>query len=197
MGRASLSVVLLLACGRPPEPATPAIVDLPSRVVADFEGAVLTSREAYLDLFDLAAVGRYEKLLHRYDVLGRSELSEETRAAWDKETPEPFSVARERKNVGWFYGRLAQRTVGSGGCRAVDPVDEYARLLGQPFPPLSAELAAYEPLRGEVNALIERGGLVGLRCAGGHGALALVWTRTEEDRGYRLITMYDDRGAAR
>ena len=201
MGHARLGLILILAaCGKPPAGSAPPTAaepaELPARVVADFERAVLQSKDAYLDLFDFAAVGKYEKLLHRYDVLGRSELSEKTKAAWAAETPEPFTVERERRNVGNFYPRFVQRTVGSGGCRRVEPVDEYAQLLGKPFEPLPPEHQSYEPLRVEVNALIENGGIVALTCSGGKGGIALVYTRTGDPSGYRLITMYDDWGLA-
>jgi hypothetical protein len=40
--------------------------------------------------------------------------------------------------------------------------------------------------------MIANGGLVELRCERGEGALALVWMRTDDARGWALITMYDD-----
>jgi hypothetical protein len=196
MGHTRICLSLLLwACGKPPVGGA-AAAELPDRVVADFEKAVLTSKDAFLELFDFAAVGKYEKLLHRYDVLGRAELSPETRAAWENETPVPFTALRERRNVGNFYPRFVQRTIGSGRCRAVEPADAYAQALGRPFEPLPPEHQAYDPLRLEVNALIENGGIVALTCEGGRGGIALVYTRTSDPRGYRLITMYDDWGLA-
>ena len=168
------------------------------RVVADFERAVLAGEDAYAALFDFAAVGKVEKLLHRYDLRGRSELTDEQRAQFAAETPEPFSRERERRNLGHnFFPPLAQRTVGGGGCAAVPPIDPYALALGRPYEPLKPEDSAYEPLRQEVNAMIAGGGIVGVACEHGSGRLALVWTRRPDDpRGYVLITLYDDVGAS-
>lgn len=171
----------------------------PVQVVADFERAVLAGRAAYAELFDFALVGKVEKLLHRYDALGRVVLDDDTRAAFLAEDAVPFGVARERRNLGAFYPILAQRTVGHGGCRAQPPRSAYARRLAEPFPPLPAEPATnagFEPLRVEVNRLIDRGGLVSLSCDGGDGALALLYTVDGSARGYSLITMYDDVEAA-
>jgi len=53
-----------------PEPA-PAPANLPAKVVADFEAAIQSGRDAYVALFDFAAVGEMEILLHRYDLNGR------------------------------------------------------------------------------------------------------------------------------
>ena len=189
---ARLIVLLLLAgCGGAQvAPARPAQHE--DAIVWDFEQAVKQGREPYLALFDLAAVGKFEKLLHRYDVLGRSDLPPEWKAAYEAEDATPFTVERERTNVGNFYPLLGTRTVGTGGCERVAPVSEYARLLGQAFEPLPAGLEHYDALRQDVNQMIARGGLVAMKCRGGKGRLALVWTASDSPRGYDLITMYDD-----
>lgn len=162
-------------------------------MVATFERAVLQSRAAYLELFDFAAVGAYEKLLRRHDLLGRlPNLSKAARADLLRDTPEPYPVPRERRNLGAFYPLLAQRTVGKGGCTASAPQSEYGRKLGMPFPALPTEHAAWDKMRPGLNRMIERGGVVALRCRGGKGSLALVYTRASNEAGFRLITMYDD-----
>ncbi len=181
------------AAGRAAAPGADA--PLPERVVTDFERAVLDGREAYATLFDFVAVGKFEKLLRRYDAMGRIPLDDAQRAEFLAEDAIPFSEARERRNLGAFFPILAARTVGRGGCSARAPISAYGRLLGQPFEPLPAEPAsnaAYESLRVDVNALIAEGGVVALSCTGGKGGLALVYTRTTFARGYAIITMYDD-----
>ncbi len=192
--RGLVIALVVVACGpaRGPRPASPAGGPTPEQVVADFEAATLAGRDAYLALFDFAAVGAFEKLLHPYDLLGRSPLSPEQRAQYEKETAVPYPPERERRNLGSFFPPLAQRTVGTGGCAAAAPRSEYARLLGRPFEPLPEGRQAWEPMRREVNAMIAAGGLVAFSCSGGEGQLALVWTRAPNGRGYDLITMYDD-----
>jgi hypothetical protein len=39
---------------------------------------------------------------------------------------------------------------------------------------------------------VESGGLVAFSCKGGRGGIALVWTARQNERGYDLITIYDD-----
>jgi hypothetical protein len=164
-----------------------------AHVVATFEHAVLQSREAYWSLFDFEAVGIFEKLLRRHDLLGRlPDLSDAAKAQLRRDTPTPYPPAREKRNLGYFYKLLAQRTVGSGGCTAGPPQSEYARKMGLPFAPLPAEHAAWDEMRPRINPLIERGGVIALRCKGGKGGLALVYTRTSSKRGFDIITMYDD-----
>lgn len=190
-----LAALAMLACGPKPQPAAPALSDdeLGARVVADFERAVLESREAYLALFDFVAVGAYEKLLRRTDLLGRiPDISPRYKAQLEKDTPEAYPPDRERRNVGAFYPFLAQRTVGTGGCRVGPPRDWYAAGIAEPFAPLPAGSEAWEPLRADVNPLLERGGMVAFTCEGGKGGLALVYTRTDGPRGYDIITIYDD-----
>jgi hypothetical protein len=185
----------LAACAGAPAAGPTPPATLPERVAWDFERAVLRGRDAYAELFDFAAVGQVEKLLRRYDLLGRAPLTDAQREEFAAEDATPFSVARERRNLGAFFPILAARTVGRGDCRARAPISRYGRRLGEPFPPLPPEPASnagYEPLRVAVNALIERGGVVGIVCAGGEGGLALVYTRDGSSRGYSLITMYDD-----
>jgi hypothetical protein len=50
----------------------------------------------------------------------------------------------------------------------------------------------YELLRTHANAWLAKGGVVSLRCTGGKGGLALVYTANDTPRGYSLITIYDD-----
>jgi hypothetical protein len=169
--------------------------ELHRQIVADFEKGVLGGEEAYARLFDFSAVGKFEKLLHRYDLRGRSELTPEQKEQFAKEDATPFSVERERRNLGHnFFPMLAVRTVGTGGCKETTVIDPYAQALGRPFEPLTPEDASYDSLRLGVNTLIEHGGIIGIACSGGKGQLAVVYTRTESSRGYDLITLYDDVG---
>jgi hypothetical protein len=165
---------------------------LATRIVDDFERAVTTSVEAYQALFDFEAVGVYEILLRRYDLLGRLPgLSDAGKARLAADRGVPYSAARERRNLGLFYPPLAQRTVGTGSCRAQVPVSAYGRALGE-TPPLPDAHKHYEPLRSRVIQWLRDGGVVGIQCDGGRGALALVYTRSDSPRGYDLITLYDD-----
>lgn len=194
--RVGLGGLAVTACAaRAPTPSTAPTVPgtLHDRVVADFERAVAASQDAYLGLFDFDAVGEIEILLHRYDLLGRLPLDATQRAAFAAEDGTPYPAARERRNVGNFYAPLAQRTVGTGGCAAVAPRTRYATLLGAPYAPLPAGTPpGYEVLRTHANAWLGVGGVVGLRCAGGRGGVALVYTARDTPRGYDLITIYDD-----
>ena len=156
---------------------------LAAKVVADFEKGVLSGPPRYLSLFDLVAVGKLEKLLHRYDLVRATRLTPAQRAQFEAEDEVPYPPERERRNLGgYFFTTYAARTVGSGGCTARLPVNPYSLRLAHPF----------EPLRAEVNALIATGGIVGLTCSGGQGGLALLYTAAANPRGYQLITMYDD-----
>jgi hypothetical protein len=194
---ASALAIAIAACGgaRPattPAPA-PAAAVTPDRVVADFERAVRTSRDAFVDLFDFDAVGAVEILLRReYYLANRDDLDDDERARYERDDGTPYPAARERRNVGNFYPRFVQRTVGTGGCHADTIRGDFNRTLAAPQPPLPADSAAWEPLRVRTNALLAAGGAVELRCTGGAGAITLVWTRAEVARGYALITMYDD-----
>lgn len=199
MRRAVLAAVLIAACGpRPaPEPvhaptSEAVAAEHAAAVVAAFEAAVIEGQDAYAALFDFAAVGKVEKLLHRYDALGRSELPEDWRAGFLAEDATPFSVERERKNLGNFFVPLARRTVGSGACKVVEPASEYVHLLAQPFEPLPPGHEAFEPLRVQVNEIMARGGVVTFACAGGKGQLALAYAADSSARGWSLVTMYDD-----
>jgi hypothetical protein len=163
------------------------------RVVADFETAIKTGREAYVELFDFHAVGEMEILLHRYDLLGRLDtLPDDDKAQFAGEGAEPYPAERERTNVGGFYKPLGQRTVGSGGCRAAAPRTEYGKLLATFAPLPDGALVDYEPLRQKALGSVAKGGLIALRCTGGKGGIALVWTERPNARGYDLITIYDD-----
>ena len=204
MGARSLTLLALLACGHP---AAPKPASLPERVAADFEAAVKQSKDAYVALFDFAAVGEFEILLHRYDLNGRLvHLEDDQKQQFIDEDGTPYPAARERRNVGNFYTILAQRTVGTGNCTAATPRTRYGKLLGvafEPLPPQSdVEIAGqrvqkptppnYSTLRDHANAWLAAGGVVGLRCAGGKGGLAIVYTARPNARGYDLITIYDD-----
>lgn len=201
MGARGVALVAftIAACGpkapsRPPRPTT-----LPEQVVYDFETAVLTSRDAYVDLFDFDEVGAFEILLRRYDLMGRlDDLSDEEIADLEKDDGTPYPPAREKRNVGNFYKRLAQRTVGTGGCRAEPPHWDYNKKMGQPFEELPEDFspeeqrAAYETLRTRVNEQLAKGGVIAIRCTGGTRGLALVYSERANARGYDLITIYDD-----
>lgn len=216
MGARSLILVALGACcpGLPPADTLPAPrapakltgAALRDKVVADFEAAVKTSRDAYVALFDFSAVGEYEILLHRYDLLGRlKNLSDAEREQFFAEDGTPYPAARERRNVGNFYKILAQRTVGSGGCKASpEPRTHYAKLLAtfDPLPEVTQAFvvgamrsaptpANYFVLRDHVLAWVAKGGVVGFTCSG-TGGIAVVYTERPNERGYDLITIYDD-----
>ncbi len=211
MGQRSLILLALAACsGSTPTPSSAGVPkvapNLRDRVVADFEAAVKASRAAYVELFDFVAVGEIEILLHRYDLLGRlKNLGEDERGQFFAEDGTPYPEARERRNVGNFYKVLAQRTVGSGGCKAADPRTSYGRLLGtfEPLPSSTSALVAgavrtaptpygYQILRHHAVGWVAKGGVVAFTCTGGSGGLALVYTEKPNARGYDLITIYDD-----
>ncbi|MCX5743657.1 MAG: hypothetical protein NT062_14290 [Proteobacteria bacterium] len=180
-----------------PHPATPTPIaptpTLEARVVADFEHAVLDSKEAFQALFDFGAVGEVEILLHRYDLAVRMpELPIDVKQRFAAEDGTPYPAARERRNVGNFYPILAQRTVGAGGCVAGKPRSQYTRYLYRSFdllPPGTP--AGYEGLRLHVNAMFDQGGTVSFTCKG-EGGLTVVYTKRDNPRGYDLITIYDD-----
>lgn len=198
----SLSICLA-ACGPgkgADEPATPASKDraamtMPERVVHDFEKAVLTSKDAYVELFDFVAVGEMEILLHRYDLNGRlPNLTDAQALQFSEEDGTPYPEERERRNVGNFYKFLAQRTVGTGGCTAKEPRTKYGKLLAT-YEPLPEETPPkYQTLWEHAVAWTKdgNGGVVGFTCTGGKGGLAVVWTKKDNARGYDLITIYDD-----
>jgi hypothetical protein len=210
MGARSLILLAVAACGgsvaTTPSVASMPKADLRDKVVADFEAAVKQSRDAYVALFDFAAVGEYEILLHRYDLLGRlKNLTDQEREQFFAEDGTPYPEARERRNVGNFYKILAQRTVGTGGCKAGEPRTHYGKLLGtfdrlpdtteanvvnalrsQPTP------RGYYTLRNHVLHWLAKGGVVGFTCSGGTGGIAVVYTEAQNARGYDLITIYDD-----
>jgi hypothetical protein len=196
MGERSLIWLLAVAaCGGGGAATKPTTgKPLPERVAADFEAAVKANQDAYVALFDFAAVGEYEILLHRYDLNGRlPNLPEDLKTQFLAEDGTPYPEARERRNVGNFYKPLAQRTVGTGGCVAAEPRTKYGKALGAQFEPLPAETPpAYEVLRTHANAWLAKGGVVGIKCSGGKGGLAIVYTAKDNARGYDLITIYDD-----
>jgi hypothetical protein len=191
------SILALGACGpkAPPAPPRPPVDQLPARVVWDFEHAVLESKDAYVALFDFTAVGELEILLHRYDALGRKpDEDPDERDEYMAEDGTPYPPTRERRNVGNFYGFLIKPAINHGHCQAVTPTWEYNRLLGEPFPELPPGSESHEALREKVNTYLDggAGGVIGIRCPGGTRGLALVYTRRDNERGYDLITIYDD-----
>lgn len=155
---------------------------------------MLTDKSAYVSLFDFSAVGEYEILLHRYDFAGRMKnLEDDQKAQFASEDGTPYPVTRERRNVGNFYPLLAQRTVGTGGCVPAAPRTRYGQLLGQHFEELPAcTPPKYTLLRADANYWLDHGGVVGIRCTGGSGGLAIVYAEAPNQRGYNLITIYDD-----
>ncbi|MBK9029749.1 MAG: hypothetical protein IPL61_00145 [Myxococcales bacterium] len=176
-----------------PWPRAPLPAPLAERVVWDFEHATLAGVDHWIEQFDFVEVGAFEILLRRYDLLGRlTDLTDAEKAALAAEDGTPYPPERERRNVGRFYKLLAQRTVGTGGCTAGPPRWGYNQRMGQPFEPLPPGHEAYEPLRVRINAQLEGGGVIGIRCAGGRGGLALVYSPRRSARGYAIITIYDD-----
>ena len=188
------SLILGLAACAPAVPARPTPQDLPARVAADFEHAVLASKDAYVNLFEFSAVGEYEILLHRYDLNGRlKNLYPDQREQFSHEDGTPYPVTREKRNVGNFYPILAQRTVGTGHCVATTPRTRYGQLLGKHFDELPAcTPPGYTILRNDANYWLDHGGVVGIKCEGGTGGVAIVYTEAPNQRGYNLITIYDD-----
>jgi hypothetical protein len=163
------------------------------RVVAEFERAVKSSFDAYVGLFDFAAVGELEILLHRYDLWGRlPKLPDDIKAQFAAEDGTPYPAERERKNVGKFYDILARRTVGTGGCAPRPPRTRYAKLLGTYEPLPAGTPQAYEELRQKANGWVAKGGVVAFACKGGKGGIVVVWTERPNDRGFELVTIYDD-----
>jgi hypothetical protein len=188
------SLICVLAACTPAVPARPTPQDLPARVAADFERAVLANKDAYVNLFEFSAVGEYEILLHRYDLDGRvKNLYPDQREQFSHEDGTPYPVTREKRNVGNFYPILAQRTVGTGHCVASAPRSHYGQLLGHHFEELPAcTPAGYTILRNDANYWLDHGGVVGIKCEGGTGGVAVVYTEAPNQRGYNLITIYDD-----
>ena len=118
-------------------------------------------------------------------------VPDDVKAQFAGEGAVPYPAERERKNVGNFYKVLGQRTVGSGGCVATEPRTEYSKQLAT-FEPLPASLVDYEPLRQKVLGYVGKGGVVGIKCKGGKGGIAVVYTERPNARGYDLITIYND-----
>lgn len=200
-----LFTLLLAGCPKKAEPTTPkpidnegplppAVTGIGAKVAYDFEHAILTSRDAYIGLFDFAAVGEMEVLFHRYDLNGRMELTDDEIDRFTAEDGTPYSVERERRNVGNFYEFLGTRTIAKGNCKATEPRTKYAKFLTQPYEPLpEGTPEKYEILRTHANGWMAKGGVVRLGgCEGGKGGIAIVWTKKDNARGYDLITIYDD-----
>ena len=177
----------------PLEPGDESEAELEARVVAEFEAAVLNSRDAYLNLFDFVAVGRFQILLRRHDLYGRwPNIPARYKANIELDTGAPYPPERERRNVGAMYRRIAQRAVGTGGCSAGEPVDEWVGKMDEPFEPLGPDNDAYIPLANAINPLIEAGGVVRVMCTGGGHQASLLYTRTNTERGYTLIAITND-----
>src|SRR5688572_18158317 len=88
---AAALAAVLATCGPARGPDAPrATGPTAEQVVADFEKAVLAGRDAYSALFDFAAVGKFEKLLHPYDLLGRTPLSPAQQAQYEQEQAVPY-----------------------------------------------------------------------------------------------------------
>ncbi len=199
---ATACVAAPIAPPRPPPPpptttttaaAAPATSTPEEHVVAEFEAAVKRNHEAYVGLFDFHAVGELEILLHRYDLLGRlKNLPDDVRAQFAAEDGTPYPADRERTSVGRFYDILAQRTVGSGGCRPRPPRTRYAKKLGQYEPLPAGTPETYEALRIKANGYVAGGGVVAFSCSGGKGGIVVVWTKRANPRGFDLVTIYDD-----
>jgi hypothetical protein len=191
MGKRCLILTSLVLCALTPPAKADPIAD---KIVSDFEQATKTSKDAYVGLFDFVAVGEYEILLRRYKLNGRrTTLTQAEKDMLAKDDGTPFPEARERKNVGNFYPILAQRTVGTGGCKANEPRTKFAKLMAQPFEPMPADTPPkYAPLFKHANEMLANGGVVAFRCTGGRGGLAVVYTKTTDAHGYKLITIYDD-----
>ncbi len=187
-------LLTVAACGPKAIPQGPRPADLREQIVWDFEHAVKSGQDDMLALFDFTAVGEVEILMHRYDALGRYKaITDDQRAEYLAEDATPYPPERERRNIGNYYGFLIRPAIGRGGCKADVPTWGYNRLLDQ-YPELPEGHEQYEPLRAKVNTYFENGsgGVVGIRCAGGNRGLALVYTKRDNERGYDLITIYDD-----
>ena len=165
---------------------------VPDRIAADFEIAVRTNKEAMQALFDFEAVGEYEILLHRYDLYGRVELDEHQKAVLAAEDGTPYPVAREQRNIGNFYPRWVQPTIGTGGCTLGPPKTYYGKRLGDIEPLQAGTPPGYQVLFEHATEWLASGGVVRVQCTGGTGGIALVWTKRDNARGYDLITMYKD-----
>ena len=193
-----LAVCVIAACASTPPPEAPRVESIFDRVTRDFEHAVLAGKDAYVALFDFAAIGEVEILLHRYDLLERLPEAHKNgmdrKDQFEKEDGTPYPAERERRNVGNFYQGFVVRTVGTGGCIAGPPRTRYARLLGTFFDDILPDDIApkYEALREHANAWWRMGGVVGITCKGGKGGLAVVYTKRDNARGYDLVTIYDD-----
>jgi hypothetical protein len=167
-------------------------------VVRIYERAVRHGRDAYLTLWDFDEVGAVERLLQRYDLYRGDPLGEPEEVRRNA-PPEPFSHEREQRNVTNLFPWLGSGPVGAGRCHAREPRSEYARTLitYEPLPP--EDQARWGPLRDRVNALFACGGLTGMRCDGGHGAIAIAYARipchdgnVTADSRLRVVTVYVD-----
>jgi hypothetical protein len=167
-------------------------------VVRMYERAVRNGRDAYLSLWDFDEVGAVERLLQRYDLYRGDPLGEPEDVRRNA-PPEPFSHEREQRNVTNLFPWLGSGPVGGGACRPREPHSEYARTLitYEPLPPEDRE--RWGPLRDRVNALFACGGLVGMQCEHGHGAIAVAYARIPCHEGsitagsrLRVVTVYVD-----
>ncbi|MCE9578712.1 MAG: hypothetical protein K8W52_36645 [Deltaproteobacteria bacterium] len=201
-GAAALLALALAACGPraapsapvangawPPPPADASLAD---KVIWDFERATLAGQDRWVELFDFDQVGAFEILMHRYDLLGRlPKITDKQKAEYAAEDATPYPAAREKRNVGRYFNWLVKPRVGTGGCAGGPPHWNYNKLLAT-YDPLPPGNEIYEPLRQRVNAQLVGGGVIGIRCSGGKGGLALVYSPRDNARGYALVTIYDD-----
>ena len=165
------------------------------RSSSDFEAAIKASKDAYVALFDFAAVGEIEILLHRYDLNGRLVNLDRRRRRqqFAAEDGTPYPAERERRNVGNFYTILAQRTVGTGGCTAGEPRTQYGKLLGDVSSRCPrARRPSTRRCAPTPTTWLAKGGVVGIKCSGGRAASRWCTPRATNARGYDLITIYDD-----
>lgn len=173
-------------------PPAPAPTTVPERIASDVEAAVKRGPEAFVDLFDFEAVGEYEILLHRYDLAGRHHLSAAETATITAEDGTPYPALRERRNVGNFYPRWVSAAVGTGGCANAVPRTHYGQRLATIDDLAPGTPPGYQILHDHAAAWVAAGGVVGVRCTGGAGGVAVVWTKAANARGYNLITIYND-----
>jgi hypothetical protein len=166
---------------------------LRARVIAEFEAAVLDSKDAYLELFDLESVGVFQIILRRHDLNGRwPNIPANYKRSIEMDTGEPYPPERERRTVGNMYKRVAQRAVGTGRCAPSAAEHEWVAKMGQPFEPLPAGNEQYIPLREYINPMIEAGGVLHVGCSGGGHGAAVLYTRTNTPRGYSLLAISND-----
>ena len=154
-----------------------------------------TSKDAYVALFDFVAVGEYEILLHRYDLNGRlANLPDDMQGAVRRpRTARPIrpsaSAATSATSIDPRAAHRRQRRLHRE--RAAHALRQAARparssRCPRARPPATRSCA---PPR---TATSRRAASSGIKCSGGKGGLAIVYTESANPRGYELITIYDD-----